>query len=118
MSDVVLVPLQAGTGTSRKTLEALAFGKPILGTGMGFRGIPVSSGLNGIVADDLASWPELVRKLVADVELRRTLAVEARELAQVFDYRVVYERYAEIIWAAGRGQDRPARQSPCQRGPG
>ena len=52
MSDVVLVLLQAGTGTYRKTLEALAFGKPILGTGMGFRGIPVSSGLNGIVADD------------------------------------------------------------------
>ena len=118
MSDVVLVPLQAGTGTSRKTLEALAFGKPILGTGMGFRGIPVSSGLNGIVSDDLASWPELVRKLVADVELRRTLAVEARELARVFDYRVVYERYAEIISAAGRGQDRPPRLSPCQRGPG
>ena len=54
---------------------------------------------------------------MADVELRRTLAVEARELAQVFDYRVAYERYAEIISAAGRGQEWPARP-PYQRGPG
>ncbi len=100
MADVVLVPLTAGTGISRKTLEAMAFGKAIVATSVGFRGLPIEPGTHGIVCDDLAAYPDRIVELLADADLRRRLGAGARAAVQPYDYRLVYRRYLEII-AAG-----------------
>jgi len=101
MAALALVPLTAGTGISRKTLDALAFGKPILATSVGFRGLSVESGTHGIVCDDLAAYPDRILEILADANLRRRLAAGARAVAATFDYRRVYRRYLEVI-ADGR----------------
>jgi len=47
----VVVPLLSGTGTSLKVIEAMGYGKVVIGTGIAFRGIPVSDGVEAIVVD-------------------------------------------------------------------
>jgi glycosyltransferase involved in cell wall biosynthesis len=37
----VIAPMVSGTGTSIKTIEALALGKPFVGTSKAFRGMPI-----------------------------------------------------------------------------
>ncbi len=99
MADLVLVPLSAGTGVSRKTLEAMAFGKAILATTVGFRGIPVATGTHGIVCDDLAVYPDRIIEILADADVRRRLGAAARAAVAAYDYRTVYRRYLDVIAA-------------------
>jgi len=104
MADLVLVPLTAGTGISRKTLEAMAFGKPVLTTTVGTRGIPVESGTHAVVCDDLPAYPDRVLELLADEALRRRLAHGARAAVAAYDYRVVDRRYLDVITALARAR--------------
>lgn len=49
----VIAPMVSGSGTSIKTIEALALGKPFIGTSKAFRGMPTSSlSAAGIVSHD------------------------------------------------------------------
>ncbi len=44
-ADIVLVPVPFGGGTKNKTLEAMAWGKPVVGTPQAFTGLSVSQGV-------------------------------------------------------------------------
>jgi glycosyltransferase involved in cell wall biosynthesis len=52
---LAVIPLPEGTGASLKTLEAMAAGLPVLGTAVAFRGLPVTTGIEAVVEDDLAT---------------------------------------------------------------
>jgi glycosyltransferase involved in cell wall biosynthesis len=77
---LVLIPLLDGTGMSLKTVEAMALGKAIIGTRVGFRSIPIKNGIEAIVEDDLAEYPQLVAQLLADNSTRRSLGGARRTL--------------------------------------
>ena len=96
-ASLALIPLSAGTGSSLKTIEAMGFGLPILGTRLAFRGLAVTSGVQGVVEDDLASWPDLIVALLAKPERRVALGQAARVLAQQHDHRLVLPAYMELL---------------------
>jgi glycosyltransferase involved in cell wall biosynthesis len=48
----VIVPLFEGSGTSLKVIEAMAYGRPVVATGVGARGLPVVAGVHYLEADD------------------------------------------------------------------
>jgi len=51
---VAVVPVRIGTGSRLKALEAMAAGRPVVGTTIGMEGIEVEPGTHALVADDPA----------------------------------------------------------------
>jgi glycosyltransferase involved in cell wall biosynthesis len=70
-SKVVVVPLFSGTGTSIKTLEAMAQGKPVVSTPCGVRGIPNCE--EQVVTFDFDGSPSLVAEAIAELCQSRAL---------------------------------------------
>ncbi len=102
---MVLIPLPFGTGASVKTIEALAYGKPVLGTSAAFRGFPVTPGMNCEIEEDLEKYPDLIAGLLDDPDRCANLGSNARQFAKSYEYTKIYARYAELIEGLERGAD-------------
>ena len=96
-ASLVMIPLQAGTGMSIKTLEALAFGKIILGTHVAFRGYPVQSQKAALIEDDLQRYPTIIDTIIANPDSYQSLPERAQTLAKTFDYRQRYQPYLDWV---------------------
>src|SRR6185312_9103418 len=66
MAALVLVPLQEGTGSSVKSIEALARGALVLSTTTGMRGIPVVADRHCLIEDDLTAYPDRILEILRD----------------------------------------------------
>ncbi len=97
-ASAALIPLPDGTGSSLKTLEAMAAGLPILGTGVALRGLGATPGRHAVIADDMADWVEILPALLADADHLARLATAGRALAEGFDYRRVMAAYWPMLW--------------------
>jgi glycosyltransferase involved in cell wall biosynthesis len=78
---VVVVPLRIGGGTRLKVVEALAMGKAIVSTSLGWEGIDVRSGEHLLTADDPESFADAIVRLLEDGHEARRLGQAARALA-------------------------------------
>jgi glycosyltransferase involved in cell wall biosynthesis len=67
-----------GSGTRLKALEALAAGRPVVGTTIGLEGLGLRPGVDVLVADDAASFAAAVLRLLRDDELAARLAAAGR----------------------------------------
>jgi len=94
---LVLSPLSSGTGMSVKIIEAMAYGKVILGTSVGFRGYPVKSGINCVICDSLEDYPKKIEQLLQQPEVLELMGKKAREFAQGYDYHLLYKTYLDLI---------------------
>ena len=92
-TDIVLVPLTSGTGTSLKVLESFVHEKALIATGTGVRGYPVGDGIECVVCDDPQRYPEILASLRADPARLRALGKAGRSFVKAYDYRVVYQPY-------------------------
>ncbi len=94
---LILSPILSGTGTSLKTVEAMAYGKVLLGTNVAFRGYPVESGKEGIICDRLDEYPHLIANLLKDEKKRQEIGENAQLFSKNYDYRLLYSSYHNII---------------------
>ncbi|MGK7940281.1 MAG: glycosyltransferase [Crocosphaera sp.] len=94
---LIVSPILSGTGTSLKTVEAMAYGKVLLGTTIAFRGYPVESGKEGIICDRLDEYAHLIAKLINDVDKQQEMEENAKVFAKNYDYRSLYPSYEKII---------------------
>lgn len=78
-ADLVLVPVFAGGGTKLKTLEALAYGRPVISTGQGVRGLGLEAGRHYLAAETATEFCEEVVRLARDQVLRERLVAAGRE---------------------------------------
>lgn len=97
LADIVLIPLEQGTGSSLKTAEAFSYGKLIIGTNIAFRGIHVSTGENCIISDDILKYPYLINKYMDDSSLRRRIEEKSFSLGKQLDYRNQNKPYLDIF---------------------
>jgi glycosyltransferase involved in cell wall biosynthesis len=84
-SDVVLVPLDSGSGTRLKILEAAANARPVVSTRIGAEGQDFVHGEEILLADEVdQAFVNATLRLLADANLRERLgrAARARVLAQ------------------------------------
>jgi len=97
-SDLVLVPLDSGSGTRVKILEAAACGRPIVSTRLGAEGQDFVSGEEILLTDALGE--EFVRgvlRLMEDEALRRKLGEGALcRVRTSYDWDKVMTRFEEI----------------------
>jgi len=71
-----------GTGTNTRVAQALALGKPVVGTRVSLRGLEVRDGWEAFVRDDAASFADAVIHLLQSPDLCRTLGSRAREFVR------------------------------------
>lgn len=94
---LVLAPLTSGTGMSVKILEAMVYGKVILGTSIAFRGYPIQSEVQVVLCDTLEDYPAQIEQLLGQPEKLQQIGKQAQELAQSYDYRQLYKTYLDLI---------------------
>jgi glycosyltransferase involved in cell wall biosynthesis len=93
-SAAMIVPIRIGSGFKLKVLEALAHGLPLITTGKGVESIPIEPGVHGLVSDDIAEFPELMRTL-RDPATNAQVSAHCRELfEQHYAQEAAYPRYA------------------------
>ena len=104
----VIVPLLHGTGMSVKVFQAFTYEKVVIATPTGARGFSVKDGQEFMLAGAPAQFAAAIRRLMADSELRKKIAQNARAHALTLDYRTHFTPYRDIIL---RLLDRPAAQA-------
>jgi polysaccharide biosynthesis protein PslH len=76
---VAVVPVQAGSGTRVKILEAWAAGTAVVSTGLGAAGLKCRDGEHLLVADDPGSFAGAVSQLLASAAKRKEIGSAGRK---------------------------------------
>lgn len=63
-----VVPVHAGSGTRLKMVEALAYGRPVISTGLGAEGLPVEAGTHYLRGDDAGDFASALLDVAARCE--------------------------------------------------
>ncbi|MHB1953500.1 MAG: glycosyltransferase [Sulfobacillus sp.] len=106
----VVIPLTSGTGTSLKTIEAMAYGCPVVGTPVAFRGYDVENGVHALIEPELDGIGRRVVDLLEDRELASTLSRNAGKFVLDYHYEATYQRYIDLLKASGVIQSGSAEQ--------
>jgi glycosyltransferase involved in cell wall biosynthesis len=94
----VVVPLRAGTGTRLKALEAMASGRPLVGTAIGLEGIGVDDHEQVLIADEPAGFADALTQLLSDDALAQGIASAGRShVEQRFGWDRVGRDYVALI---------------------
>ncbi|RYD39136.1 MAG: glycosyltransferase [Verrucomicrobiaceae bacterium] len=78
----VVVPLSAGGGTKIKTIEALAYGRPLVSTAEGVRGVNAEAGVNYLAAETAAEFAASICRLAEEPELADSIGSSGYSLWQ------------------------------------
>ncbi|MDJ0655113.1 MAG: glycosyltransferase [Xanthomonadales bacterium] len=95
--DLAVVPLQEGGGTRMKVLDYFAAGVPVVITTKGVEGIPVHSGQELIIEDDLGRMAEVVAELLENPARRTALVEQANRFVETLDWRNIGRRYVDLF---------------------
>lgn len=99
---VAVVPLRIGSGSRLKALEAMAAGRPVVGTTTGLGGLGLSDGRTAIIADDPAELAASVCRALEDDELAGYLAGEGRRLVEErFDWTEIARHFTGVVLGDG-----------------
>ncbi len=79
-SQIAIVPLQSGSGTRLKILEAFAAGVPVISTSIGAEGLAVEPGRHLLITNSPADFAAALLQLLDDEATRHSLAEQARKL--------------------------------------
>ena len=95
---VAVVPVRVGTGTRLKALEAMAAGRPVVGTTIGLAGLDLEPGVHASFADDADTMAAAIVRLLGDDRSATALATAGRaHVEQRFSWEVVRARYVELL---------------------
>jgi glycosyltransferase involved in cell wall biosynthesis len=94
---VALVPLRIGSGTRLKALEALAAGRPVVGTGVGLAGLGIQPGVHALFADGVERFADATIRLLKDDSEAKRLADAGRSLAESYDWDRVAEQFLGLV---------------------
>ncbi|MFH0731642.1 MAG: glycosyltransferase [Candidatus Omnitrophota bacterium] len=97
-SSLVVVPLRIAGGTRIKILEALACRRPVVSTSIGAEGLGITSGVHGILADDVNSFAKSCVNLMNNFELGLRLSQEGYKYIQSrYDIKIVEKLIEEVF---------------------
>jgi polysaccharide biosynthesis protein PslH len=104
----IVLPLRFGSGMRVKVLEALAWGKAVIGTPLAFEGVDVVDRKHVVVAESDEAFASAAADLLANPSARASLAEQARSWAEQnlsWDSRIdVYDRlYSSLLAPAVAG---------------
>jgi len=88
-SDVIIVPIRAGSGTRIKILEAFAYRKPVIATTVGAEGLEAENGHHLLIADSALEFATQCHRLMGNPKLSELLTHHA--------YQLVIENYSPAV---------------------
>ena len=80
--EIMIVPLQSGSGMRIKIIEGMAMGKVIVSTSIGAEGIPVTHNENIIIADTPEDFANAIKNLASNQELKNKIGNNARKFIE------------------------------------
>ena len=102
-SSIVVAPLWVGGGTRIKVLEALAAGRPVVGTALAVEQIGFRDGAHGRLAESAAAIGTAAANLLGDGPTLARMGADARRLAGDYHWEATLaparERYAQWVAA-------------------
>jgi glycosyltransferase involved in cell wall biosynthesis len=81
-SRIAVVPLRLGTGTRLKALEAMASGRPVVGTRIGLEGLAIDPGYHALVEDEPDAFAAAISGCLLDSALADRLGRAGRALVE------------------------------------
>jgi glycosyltransferase involved in cell wall biosynthesis len=94
---VAVVPLRIGTGTRLKALEAMAAGRPVVGTSIGLGGLLITPNVHALVADGAAAFADAVVRLLTGDRAAAELIRRARQLVEAeYSWSVIGARFTDL----------------------
>ncbi|MDY6964889.1 MAG: glycosyltransferase family 4 protein [Halobacteriota archaeon] len=96
-SDILVAPIELGTGFRGKIIEAMACGLPIVATSLATFGIDPVNEEDMFVADDYEIFSKYVIMLLKDIKLRKKIATNSLALAKKFDHRCAAEKLEKVL---------------------
>jgi polysaccharide biosynthesis protein PslH len=95
----VVVPILTGAGIRVKIVEAMAAGRALVSTSLGWEGLAyLEPGHHLLVADEPEPFADATLRLLGDPELRGRMAADARELAErEYDWRGLGDRLERVL---------------------
>jgi glycosyltransferase involved in cell wall biosynthesis len=100
---VAVVPVRIGSGTRIKALEAMAAGRPVVGTSLGLEGLGVVDGEHAYIADDPARMAERVSAFLAHEGAATATAARARHLVEErFSWDAIGADFAQRVVSVTR----------------
>ena len=95
---VAVVPLRVGTGTRLKALEAMAAGRPVVGTSVGLEGLGIVPGIHAVVADDADAFAAAIVRVLRDDGHAEALATAGRALVvERYHWPALADRFADDL---------------------
>ena len=89
-AQLFVVPLNMGSGTRLKVLEAFSMQKPVVSTSIGCEGLEVDDDIHLLVRDEPAAFAEAVIQLFEDQEHQQRLVTNGYQLVEEkYDWSVV-----------------------------
>ena len=102
-----VVPLHVGSGTRLKALEALAAGRPVVGTPIGLAGLGLESGTTAVITGDPdETAAALTRLLLVDEEAAAMALAGRRHVEENFDWRTISSGFVERMLEVGERRGR------------
>jgi glycosyltransferase involved in cell wall biosynthesis len=96
----MVIPLVYGSGLKMKALDALYYGIPMVSTDCGIDGIPVTSGCDVLIENDLSAFVSPLLRLLEPSLNDRISTASQRLYAEVFAPEVVWREYGDIFGGA------------------
>lgn len=81
-ADVVVAPDRSGTGLKNRVLQAMALGRPVVGSPIALEGFNIVNGVHAVKRDSPEEMGEAVARLFRDEKLRRSIGGAARDLVR------------------------------------
>lgn len=100
---VAVIPLFHGSGTRLKAIEAMAYGRAVVSTGVGVEGLPVEPGTHYLPADDAPAFAAALARLAEDVSPEPMLAAARTAVEPLFWPRLVARLADDYYEALGVG---------------
>lgn len=97
LADVAVCPLTLGAGTKLKMMDYIAAGLPVVTTGVGAQGIPLTDGETALVRNAGPEFVAAVRDLAASPDRRARLAANVGELGRKYQWDALLEAYEPIL---------------------
>jgi len=92
-----IVPMRIGGGTRLKIFEAMSMAKPVVSTSVGAEGLPVSDGVDCMLADDPVMFAKRVVEVMSDRAAADRIGEQARvHVSAKFSWEAVTTEFSDI----------------------
>ncbi len=109
---VYIIPLQVGSGTRLKLLEAMAMAKPVVSTAIGCEGVEVEHNKHLLIADKPEEMANAIVQLMRDPGLAAQLGQQAfRRAVERYDWKVLGDRLLGVYQSVLQRKSGPRSES-------